>query len=297
MAVICGESTNRRDFLKTTLLSFGAVLTLDMTRASAASNKTVKWALLSDTHIPQDVQNSYRGFFPYNNLEKIIPLIKNENYDGAVITGDLARLEGKVGDYENLKKLVQPALKSFPFLMSLGNHDHRDNFKNVFSDVIYGEKQDIKKKHVLVVNTGDLDFVVLDSLLFTNKTPGLLGKDQREWLQGFLEKSDDKPVVFFLHHPLDDGDGSLLDSDRFLKIIEPFDNVKAVVFGHSHRYDMGVYKKIHWINLPATGYNFDDSDAVGYIDAEFDKNGCRLTLKAIAGNMEQNNQTTKLEWL
>ncbi len=49
--------------------------------------------------------------------------------------------------------------------------------------------------------------------------------------------------------------------------------------------------------MPATGYNFDDSDAVGYIDAEFDKNGYRLTLKAIAGNMEQNNQTTKLEWL
>jgi hypothetical protein len=40
---------------------------------SAQSASETHWALLSDTHIPADTANVYRGFKPHDNLKKIIP--------------------------------------------------------------------------------------------------------------------------------------------------------------------------------------------------------------------------------
>ena len=62
---------------------------------SEKEQKAVRWAFLSDTHIPEDVNNNYRGFYPYRNLQKVVPGIVSTMPDGVAITGDLARLSGK----------------------------------------------------------------------------------------------------------------------------------------------------------------------------------------------------------
>ena len=83
-------------------------------------------------HIPEDVSNNYRGFFPYKNLETIVPQVVSCAPDAVAITGDLARLTGQIGDYQNLKKLLTPLSEKAPVYVSLGNHDHRENFFGVF---------------------------------------------------------------------------------------------------------------------------------------------------------------------
>jgi 3',5'-cyclic AMP phosphodiesterase CpdA len=157
-------------------------------------------------------------------------------------------------------------------------------------------EQDVVGKHVAVVDTGPVRLVVLDSLMYVNKTPGLLGKAQRQWLDRYLQDVDDKPVVLCLHHTLGDGDGDLLDVPRLFKIVRPCAKVKAIVFGHSHTYRFSELDGIHLINLPALGYNFNDAQPVGWVEARFKPVGVELILHAIAGNADLDGRSTTLRW-
>jgi len=210
MTEIFYKSINRRNFIKTSLAALGTIVTLNTGCTTGLlkgtkEEKAGRWAFLSDTHIPEDVNNNYRGFYPYQNLQKVIPGIVSALPDGIAITGDLARLSGQHGDYINLKKLLEPIAEKRPVFMALGNHDDRQNFLKVFNNSL-GEKQPVKGKHVVVANTPTARIIILDSLLYVNKTPGLLGKAQRQWLLQYLNQCDDTPTLLCFHHTLEDGD-------------------------------------------------------------------------------------------
>ncbi len=300
MAAVFHPSINRRDFVKGGLAAIGAVVTLGGCaslggRQSRKGPAATRWALLSDTHIPEDVDNNYRGFYPYRNLEKIVPEVIANAPDAAAITGDLARLAGKPGDYANLKKLLTPLAEQTPVFMALGNHDDRGNFQKTF-DKLPGEKQSVSGKCVLVANAPPVRVIVLDSLFYVNKVPGLLGRAQRRWLAGYLKTSDNTPTILCFHHTLGDGDGDLLDLPRLYEIVAPVRKVKAIVYGHSHEYGFSKYKGIHLINLPATGYNFNDAEPVGWVEAKLRATGGDFILHATAGNTEQNGSEKHLTW-
>ena len=252
-------------------------------------------ALLADTHIPEDVENNYRGFYPYQNLQRTAEDIISASPDGAFIAGDLARLTGESGDYENLKKLLSPLAEETPVFMALGNHDNRENFLKIFDDTP-GEKPAVKGKHVTVVEMASVRLIMLDSLLYVNKVPGLLGKAQRQWLESYLIECDETPTILCFHHTLSDGDGDLLDVPRIYSMIAPIHKVKAIVYGHSHVYGYSEFEGIHLINLPATGYNFSDSDPVGWVEARLTNRGGDFVLHAIAGNKDMDGSVTKLAW-
>jgi len=289
---------NRRSFIKTGLTAVGTLATM-VTGCSPGLRKSEKkparWALLADTHIPEDVNNNYRGFFPYQNLQKVIPDIVSASPDGVVIAGDLARLTGQLGDYANLKKLLNPIAEKRPVFMALGNHDNRDSFVKVF-DEIPGDKQPVKGKHIVVVNKLPARLIILDSLFYVNKVPGLLGKAQRQWLENYLKECDDTPTILCFHHTLGDDDGDLLDVPRLFSIIKPIRKVKAIVYGHSHEYKFSEFEGIHLINLPAVGYNFSDAEPVGWVEANLTAKGGDFTLHAIAGSMNKDRSVTKLIW-
>ena len=291
------HNPSRRSFLKASAQAAGLLSAYGMGLTSVLGARRadeIYLALLSDTHIAEDAQNNYRGFFPYKNLQSVVPKVLAAQPDALLINGDIARLTGEKGDYQQIKGLLSPLADQKPIYMTLGNHDHRENIIEVFSTP--KELQDLKGKRVLVIEQPATRFVLLDSLLFTNKTPGLLGKVQRTWLGEYLAKSDNKPTVIFLHHTLSDGDGSLLDVDRFFEIIQPHRQVKAVFYGHSHQYNFDTLDGIHLINQPAVGYNFLDTEPVGWLSGKFRKEGVDLTLHAFAGNREGDGKTTSLAW-
>jgi len=300
MAAVFGSSMNRRDFVKGGLAALGAVVTLGGCgtlggRQGRRGQGEVRWALLSDTHIPEDVNDKYREFYPYRNLEEIVPQIIANAPDAVAITGDLARLTGRLGDYANLKKLVAPLAKETPVFMALGNHDDRDNFLKVFNEPP-GERQAVADKCVVVANTPSVRLIMLDSLFFVNKAPGLLGYAQRTWLESYLRSCDDTPTVLCFHHTLGDRDGDLLDVPRLYDLIRPIRKVKAIVYGHSHEYRFSEHKGIALINLPATGYNFNDAEPVGWVEAKLSGRGGQFTLHATAGNKEKDGSVTRLTW-
>lgn len=300
MAMVIQNRMSRRDFVKGGLAAFGmAVISSGCSgpdsRGITQKPSTLRWAFLSDVHIPEDVANNYRGFYPYKNLQAIVPQVVSQAPDAVAITGDLARLTGQLGDYQNLKTLLTPLSEKAPIYVSLGNHDNRDNFLKVFES-LPEKRQSVAGKYVAVAEAPPVRLIMLDSLLSTNQTPGLLGKAQRKWLADYLGTADNTPTILCFHHTLSDGDGDLLDLPRLYDIIVPISKVKAVIYGHSHVYGFSEYKGIHQINLPATGYNFSDKDPIGWVEAEWTARGGNFTLHATAGNRDNDGTVTTLAW-
>lgn len=289
------QPISRKSFIMKSISWLGATtLGVAHFRAQAAPREEAHFALLSDTHIAADPQNNYRGFYPYRNLQEVIPQVLKARPEGVIINGDVARLTGEKEDYANVKKLLQPLAEEAPVYMGMGNHDDRAPFFEVFPQ--YQGQSPTEDKHISIIEAGPIRILLLDSLLYVNKVAGLLGKDQRSWLQNYLESSDQKPTVLFIHHTLGDRDSDLLDADRMFDIIRPFRQVKAVFYGHSHRYHVEESEGLYLINLPAVGYNFNDDQPTGWLDAHFSEKGVKLKLHANGGNQSGGGKTREILW-
>jgi Icc protein len=303
------DGISRRRFLNVSLAAVGGVIALRPGPSAAqdeknadsklggarSANQSTRWAFLSDTHIAGDVENNYRGFYPYRNLQKAFTQIAADLPEGLVVTGDIARLTGQMEDYENFQKLLIPLVGRRPIYLALGNHDNRVNFLDVFENAA-GRQQAVKGKHIVTVDAGAVQFILLDSLFSTNETMGLLGKAQRTWLQRYLQTGDDKPVILFFHHSLRDEDGDLQDLPRLFDIIKPVAKVKAIVYGHSHEYGFSDFEGIHLINLPAVAFNFGDDQPIGWVEARLGREGGTFVLHAIGGNTDEEGRARQLRW-
>jgi 3',5'-cyclic AMP phosphodiesterase CpdA len=291
MPLLC----DRRSFLKTAL-STAAALPLAGRYAFSQTKAEAHWALLSDIHIAADRGNTYRGFRPHENLKNVLDKVRGQSFDAMVVNGDLARLQGLPADYEMVTEYLNPIAEKFPLVVTMGNHDDRKNARSAFTSIA-GEVQPVEKKYVITIDGGPCEFVLLDSLLSTNVVPGQLGKSQRNWLANYVKTNTSKPAVLFVHHNLDaDEDGALTDAERLLAIVRPAKNVKAIIYGHTHAWKHEQLDGIHLVNIPAVGYNFKDSEPVGWTDAYFSAKGARLKLNAIGGNMAHNGETLELPW-
>jgi len=257
-----------------------------------------RWAFLADTHIPAQDDHSTppNGHFyydPHGNLRQAVKQIQSRDADGMVICGDLARLQGRLEDYQSIKPLLAP-LATLPILPAMGNHDDRGNYFNVFGKSKYQQK--VPGKYVTVLETPVVRVIGLDSLFIVNKASGLLGKAQRNWLTGYLKRCDNRPTILCLHHTLGDDDGDLLDVPRLFNLIRPHRKVKAIIYGHSHVYGFSQRDGIHLINLPALGYSFNQAQPVGWVQAHFHSRGGDFVLHVISGPKEKDRQTTRLKW-
>ena len=297
MPVVFHRPCDRRAFLHVAGLSGAALVASAFRRdtPASASGRELHLALLSDTHVPADRVNGPRGMSPWENLRVAAAQVAAARPEGVVICGDVARLEGRVEDYQELKALLEPVAAVAPVYVALGNHDDRTSFRKAFPDTP-GAHVPVDGKHVTVIEHEAVRVVVLDSLLYVNQVAGLLGKAQRAWLESYLPTVADRPAVVFVHHPPTDEDGDLLDGDRLLAILRPNGHVKAVFHGHAHVWTLGRRDRLHVVGLPALGYNFDDAQPVGWVEARFRPDGVSLTLRAVAGNRADDGQTSFLEW-
>ena len=72
--------------------------------------------------------------------------------------------------------------------------------------------------------------------------------------------------------------------------------MKAILYGHSHRYAYDVWEGVHLMNLPAIGYNFNDDQPVGWVDVKLTATGGAFTLRALGGSMEKDGKTVAFAW-
>lgn len=299
-------AANRRTLLKTGLAAAtGALVPGRYGQSLQASTAGQSWvAFVSDTHIAADPGTMARENNMARNLGIVVSeiLAEKTSPEAVLIDGDLALGDGQKGDYRTILSLLKPLTdRGIPIHLALGNHDNRDNFREVLASseqLKSGKIVALESHHTTDVTIAGIRFIVLDSLQRPNYTPGALGEAQRAWLRQALTQQPELPTVIFVHHdPSLEMKRSLEDTPQLYEIIVPKSQVKALVFGHTHVWNPGQqHEGIRLINIPAVAYNFTPVQPQGWSKFVPLQGGATLTLNTLDKNHSANGRPVLLNW-
>lgn len=274
---------------------------------AAASPAGESWVLFSDTHIATDPKAEARGVVMAENLARCanqVLKLETKPY-GVFVNGDCAYLNGQPSDYGTFVSLIDPLRDAgLPVHCTLGNHDDRKNFMAALTSV--QDPRPVEGKHVSIISSATMNWVLLDSLDQVNKTPGILGGSQLGWLDRTLASLPAKPTVVMAHHnpqgPLTDEKPKptgMSDSDAMFTVLTKHSaKVKAFIFGHTHTWNQSRHEAtgIHLINLPPVAYVFGNERPNGWVLARATPEKLELELRALNPNHAQHRQKVEIAW-
>lgn len=190
-------------------------------------------AQITDLHLGfeghgQVCQNSQR-------LHEVVDALASmrKSPDVVLITGDLVE-HGAEWAYEKLK--VELNRLDWPCFVALGNHDRREPFVEVFTDV------DLEEGFLhYTLEDWPLRIIVLDTL-DEERHGGGFCETRARWLRARLDEQPDRPTLIALHHPpIDTGIAWMTANTerpwvKALKdVISEYDNIVRLIAGHIHR--------------------------------------------------------------
>jgi Icc protein len=319
---IIPENLSRRRFLSSLIsaattagvASFGKGTHLSA--QESLEDDSEPWALLSDTHIAADPQTNARGINMADHLRQAVGELlghhKQRPFAGALINGDCAFLDGQIEDYKTLGTLIEPLFASaVPLHVTLGNHDERTRVRVGLEKIFGGgvaknapvrgvDFADVDGKLASRVRGRFCDWYLLDSLEFTNKTPGRVGEAQVAWLEKALKAAPARPALVMVHHnphPISPAKSNgLTDTDLLLPVLLENRQVKALFFGHTHVAAKFEIDGLHFVNLPACAYRFATEQPTGWTSALVGPSSCRLTLFDTGKAHALHGQEAVLKW-
>lgn len=238
----------------------------------------------------------------------------------AFVNGDLAFGAGLPGDYEAVLAALRPLREAgLPIHLNLGNHDHRANFWAALPagdpaaqtgnaadalaltlDAGADRGKAVPDKQVSVVDTPAASWVLIDSLEETTKTPGVVGEPQLAWLAKTLDARKDKTCLVLVHHdpinPAVPRVTGIKDTAALMATLLPRKQAKALIFGHTHRWERKQVEGLHLVNLPAVSYAFVDGQPTGWVDGTLRDGGIALRLRTIDPKHSKNDEVVDLKW-
>lgn len=293
---------SRRRFLAGSLAAGGSLLWLPPSWSADTSADADRWALLSDTHIAEDPAKVQRGVNMADNLRQVAEQLGklSPRPAGVLINGDCALNSGLAGDYATLSRLLEPLWTAgLPIHLGLGNHDNRPVFRDALAAHLT-DSRPLESRQATIIPSARANWLVLDSLEAVNHTPGRLGAEQLAWLGRTLDQQRDKPAIVFVHHNPVFGqparNSGLQDTNELFEILVPRKQVKAVIFGHTHHWDVKKHEGIHLVNLPPVAYLFKAGDPNGWVDAQLADGSITLELHALDARHPANGQKLNLAW-
>ena len=306
---------SRRRFLGGALAGGAALLLRPPVFADAAAAVATdanRVAVLSDTHVAADRAVMSRGVNMFDNLTRVCgevlapvptsgPAVAPHKLPANVIlNGDFAFLRGFPADYVTAVEALKPLRRSgLPVHVTLGNHDHRANLLAALRQP--GEparEAPVEGRHLSVLETPLANWFLLDSLDVVNSTPGELGEKQLAWLAAGLDARASKPAVVVVHHNPDakEKPTGLRDTKAMLDVILSRKQVKALMFGHTHTWELTQQDGVHFINLPPVGYVFKAGFPNGWVDARVTEGGMTLHLRCIDPKHPKQGEKHDLKW-
>lgn len=291
---------SRRQFLGSSLVAFASAGSGRMSGAAYSTVDPHRWILTADTHIAADRAKIHNNVKLAKNLEQVVAevLPLDPIPSGLILNGDAALTAGLPGDYATLGELLKPLTGALPVHLTLGNHDHRKNFR---AGLAQGAgRSPLESHHVAVVESVRANWFLLDSLDQVNETPGKLGKGQMDWLTKELDARSGKPALIVIHHdpkwPGETRSPSLTDSEAFYAALAPRKHVKAIFCGHTHVWKRNQRDGIHLVNLPPVAYVFSAGLPNGWVDVQLAEKGAALVLHSLDARHKQSGEKVELAW-
>jgi 3',5'-cyclic AMP phosphodiesterase CpdA len=237
------------------------------------AHRKVRLGVIAD---PQYADKESKGSRFYRNsllkLDTATSVINDQEVDFTVVLGDLvdAGMKDILPVQQRLATLKQPVYNI------LGNHDFVDveDGSTLYKQFAMPSSYYIIEKDqwiFILLNTNELSEYATkegssqreewkkmnDQIMVAkreNAQPwnGGIGSKQLQWMEKQIQKANrkSKQVIIFTHHPLFPENGlEALNNREILSIIEKYSNVRAVISGHHHEGNFGVYKNIPMVTL------------------------------------------------
>ena len=214
---------------------------------------TKSFIQISDSHI--DDNKLVLGVDSQANLGSIVSMISDQNYDVLLISGDLAH-NGTLESYQKLQKILNPIETEIYVLP--GNHDDFSNLSQVFN-----------QSSLCNFIIGCWEIITLDSVQ-SGKVSGRLSDEQLHSLSQQISSSSAKYIALCLHHPPVsmqsdwDDEMSLENPDDLFAVIDQFDTIKAVMWGHAHQCCEFNRNGVKLFSCPSTALQFNGQSGIGY---------------------------------
>ncbi len=199
-----------------------------------------KLIIFTDLHMVPEGQ-SIIGLDPFQRLAAGIDHVNRYHADAdrVIVMGDLAHRADRPS-YERLKGLLDQLIP--PLAITIGNHDNRETFLDVFPDVAQDEDGFVQQ----VIDFADCRAIILDTLFappydYPRSHAGFLCTKRLAWLDRQLETAGELPVLLFMHHPPHATGFSGMDLIRLINEVDFYDvvkrrgNVLHIFAGHVHR--------------------------------------------------------------
>lgn len=292
---------SRRRFLTGSVAAgLGVALGPHLLAAQDAQLDPHRFALLSDTHIAADPSVRERGVVMHDHLKHVCDDVTKLSPapSTALINGDCAYHAGRKQDYATFLDLIVPLRRrGLSVHLTMGNHDDR---QNLWAALPENEEHanELPGRQIVVLPTPRVDWIMLDSLDRTNRTPGLLGQTQLAWLKGALDQRKDKPVFVLVHHQPDRRKlaSGLIDTAPLMELLVSRKQVKALLYGHTHEWDVTVRDGLHCVNLPAVAYVFAAGQPSGWVDCHVADDRMALELRCIDTSHPKHGERHELIW-
>jgi hypothetical protein len=293
---------SRREFLKRAALTGAAVALAPSSFAGLFGKSRDKhtFVFFSDTHIAGDPTQTYLNVNMTDHLAACVRELAAWPVKPAavIVNGDLAYLTGQPVDYAQFAKGIAPVRAIAPLHLTLGNHDERGNFWSAFPHDATKLKS-VPEKQLSVFTSDRANWLLLDSLQITSKTPGEVGAAQLDWLAHELDARPQKPAIVIVHHnpQFPKVTTGLLDTAVLMDLLALRPHVKAVIFGHTHDWKIWQHESgIHLINLPPTSYPFHEGRPSGWVRATLARDGAEFELRSLDVKHPEHAQVKKLQW-
>jgi len=214
---------------------------------------TKSFIQISDSHI--DDNKLVMGVDSQANLSTIVSNISKHYYEALLISGDLAH-NGTLKSYQKLRKILNPIEAKIYVLP--GNHDDLSNLSQIFN-----------QSSLCNFIIGCWEVITIDSVQ-VGKVSGRLNDEQLNSLSQQISSSSAKYIALCLHHPPVsmqsdwDDEMSLENPEDLFAVIDQFDNIKAIMWGHAHQCSESNRNGVKLFSCPSTALQYDGQPGIGY---------------------------------
>ena len=237
----------------------------------------IKIIQITDPHLLEDQNDSFRDVKPFETLKLVIDRIKRSNWgcDMVIATGDLTQDNTKES-YIHYIKLLESL--NTPIYTIPGNHDNKTIMRSVLKKPLFHYCDELVMHNWLIIG--------IDSSK-EHSPSGNISQKELQRLKSSIKSTNAKYIMIYLHHQPININSRWIDAiglenkNELYEILNNNKKIRALFFGHIHQSIEMHYGDIQVIGTPSTCRQFKpnsnsfamDNSPPGYREIQLNQNG------------------------
>lgn len=227
-------------------------------------------AQITDFHVCAPGALVYDGIDTNQHLRETVRRLNalSPRPDFVLGTGDLVD-HGTVEEYLHLKEILSEL--QMPIYLTVGNHDDRGPFREVFGDQEY--LRGVSGPFLnYAFDAGDVRLIGFDTAVH-GVSYGEACEERTAWLDAELSRHPDRPTVVFMHHPPFETGIWWMDairlrgSSRLAEVVRRHRQIRRIWCGHLHRSIFSEWAGVLCSISPSTAHHVSlDIDGTAFME-------------------------------